>query len=181
MEQQMTITEALSEVTLIQKKIEKKQATVRDNLTVYEHQDDPYEKDGGLTKAMEAEVQSITDLEKRLLQIRRGIAKANMETEVKIGERTMSIFDWLNWRREVAKSSSSFAQTIYTKTKQTLDSNASRPAVYKDENEEQHLAKVKAVLPHTDYLKKAEDIEETLERLDGQLSLKNATVTITLQ
>ncbi len=177
---QLTITEALAEVSLVQKKIVKKRTTVNGTLTVYEHQDDPYQKDGGIEKAIAAEVQSINDLEKRLLNIRTGIAKANMETKITIGKTTRTIFDWLTWRREVAEKHKEFSQGIYSQTKRAIDQNAQRPAVFKDTNDEQQLAKVKAVLPYTDYLKDAEDVEDTLEKLDGLLSLKNATTTITL-
>ena len=176
--EKMTITEGLAEIKLIQKKIAKKQQIVRENLTKFEHIDDPFVKDGGIDKVMEAHVQSIKDLHKRLLSIRNAIAVANIKTEVTVDRKTMSIFDWLNWRREVANHQKAFFDSIYTATNDAIKTQAKRPSVYKDEQENTHIVKVEPVLDYAKYLGDSAEIETALEALDGQLSLKNATVLI---
>jgi hypothetical protein len=50
---QTTITEALSEINLIKKKIEKKQQDVIGNLVRWEHLKDPFESVGGASSVFE--------------------------------------------------------------------------------------------------------------------------------
>jgi hypothetical protein len=58
----LTITEALSEINLIKKKLVSKRGNVTQNLTRALHVKDPYESQGGSEAMIRAEVQSIADL-----------------------------------------------------------------------------------------------------------------------
>ena len=74
---QMTITEALAETKTIDKRISKKRTFVTDYLFRQDALRDPLEKEGGSVAAIEATRQAIGDLEKRLVDIRRAIARAH--------------------------------------------------------------------------------------------------------
>ncbi len=174
----ITITEALAEVPTIAKRIEKKQAFVMNYLYRQASVRDPHEADGGSAKLIAQEVQGIYDLCNRLIAIRAAIQKANAENFIAIGKQTRTIQDWLTWRREVAAGRQHFLGEL-SKTLRTVRAAAQkqgRQVVEKDPgsfNED-----VIANVNEKDLAAEIEGLEETLGVLDGQLSLKNATITI---
>lgn len=178
---QMTITEALAEVHLINKKLSKKRMEIKPLLTRLDHQADPYEKDGGSKKIVEETLQSINDLENRLVNIRSAIAKANLNETITVQGTTKSIFDWLAWRREVAEARSSFLNVTAATVQSAVDRNAQSPVAFKDpDNNEPKFAKLKVNVDYKALQEERENIETILGELDGQLSLKNATITVNL-
>lgn len=174
----LTITEALAEVKLIEKKVTKKRETVLANLTRYSHVQDPMDSDGGTAAWIQQEHQAIQDLQTRLEKIRSGVADANLKTSVTVGETTKSVFEWLTWKREVAPGYLNFLKQVHMSTKTALDGQNARPGLVTDSEGKQKLAELVLNVNYLDYLKQAERANDTLEHLDGQLSLKNATVLI---
>lgn len=175
----MTITEALAELKTIQKRIEKKREFVGQYLARQDGIKDPLEKDGGSATVIERERQSIADLETRIVAIRTNIQKVNQATPITVEGVTKTIAEWLTWRKEVAPgqqaSLSSLRRTIQSVRQQTQQkglqtiapgATAGSPADVVINVDEGQLAK------------DAELIETILGTLDGQLSLKNATVMI---
>jgi hypothetical protein len=178
----MTITEALAEIKTIGKRIEKKREFVLAYLFRQEGLKDPLEKDGGSVEAIKRELQSIADLEGRVINLRRGIQHANDKTEVTVKDNVLSIADWLTWRRDVAPGVQTFQHTLRVRLN-ALREQAKRggSAVIGA------VATVSSDAKPTDYIvnideaelaRKSEEIEEILGVLDGQLSLKNATIMI---
>lgn len=174
----MTITEALAEIKLINDKIQKKQAYVLDNLTRVRQQPDPLASKGGTSIVIAAEVQSIGDLESRLTKIRAAIMQANLSNMAECRGTTMPIYEWLVWKREVAKSLSNFYQQIYNNTKRKVDEIQRAPQLFKNDGDKPVLVELEVALPYMDYATKYSDVIETLNKLDGLLSLKNATITV---
>lgn len=177
--QQMTLTEALSEINLLNKKIATKKENILQHTTRVEHVTDPLEKDGGSVNFVKSELQAIEDLKTRLIKIRSAVLKANMENEIDIDGNKMTIAEWLTWKKEVAKDSMDFYSKAFQQTKLKLDRQESHPQVFKDEKTgEVKCIKVVANIDYPDYIKRHAKIDETYEKLDGKLSLKNATVTV---
>src|SRR5271154_1619796 len=106
--EKMTITEALSEVKLIEKKVTKKRETVMQNLVRAEHIPDAFVNEGGSNKVLTSEIQSIQDLSLRLEKIRASIARANLDHDITLNEKTKSIHEWLTWKRETAEKEGQF-------------------------------------------------------------------------
>lgn len=172
----MTITEALAEIKLIDNKIEKKQEFVYGNLFRAKHLPDPL---GDTTAKVVAEVQATVDLRKRRVKIRKAIAQANLTTEITIGNITRTIFEWLTWKREVVQNELGFIRAIHTKTKAAIDAVTKAPKFYKDEATQEN--KILEIIPSLDYslfVTAEQETQEALDKLDGLLSLKNATVMI---
>jgi hypothetical protein len=176
--EKMTITEGLSELNLIKKKIKTKENAFLGNLILAEHVKDPYENEGGTPEHLKKEFQSLTDLRRRLVKIRSAIASANLENEITLGEMTFSIHDWLTWKREISKEETSFINSVVSGTKSTLDKIAQQPQIYKDSEEKTHLVKFKTCIDYPEFVRKQEKMQELFENLDGKLSLKNATIVI---
>jgi hypothetical protein len=127
---------------------------------------------------IQSETQALADLGRRLMKIRAGISRANLETEITVGEETRSVHDWLVWKRELSAPQAAFTKQVHQTVKNSLDAIARQPQVYKDEAGATHLAKLVSNIDYAEWIKADEKLNEKLEVLDGKLSLKNATVTI---
>ncbi len=178
MSEKITITEALSELNLIKKKIDKKKEMILANLAKVKHVPDPYAKQGGGAQANLNELQGIKDLSTRLIRIRGSIAQANLNNKISINGHELSIHDWLTWKREIAPLKQKFFLDLCQKTKQNMDHWAKTPQVFKDEEGKTHLAEYESNIDYADIMKEAEHLGDCLEKLDGQLSLRNATIVI---
>lgn len=175
---QITITEALADIKLITKKLETKVQFVQNNLTRYKHVPDPL---GNGADAIRAEVQSISDLRQRLVALRGAIAKANLENTITISDKTQSIQNWLTWKRECAADELAFFNKVHTLVKQSIDANASRPQLYKDDpNAQPKVVEIETNVNYVEFVERAQRTQENLDKLDGQLSLKNATILVTV-
>ena len=176
----ITITEALAEVPTISKRIAKKQQVILDFLHRPAAMHDPHEKDGGSAEFVRRELQGIADLEQRLIDIRSGIARANAATTITIGNTTRSITDWLTWRREVAEGQRG-RLAAQANSLRNLRSKAQQSGVRIIEGQTSDSPTDWIVnINERDLADQIEALETTLGALDGQLSLKNATVTIAL-
>lgn len=173
----ITITEALAEIPTIGKRVGKKQKFIKDYLYRQANIRDPHEKNGGSAVLLKQEFQAIKDLEDRLIAIRAEIQRANQENTIAIGEETRTIADWLTWRREISSTTQNFyAQlsnslnhvrtTAMQRGLSVTDKDTGSPSDFVVNLDEKWLAE------------EIEHLENVLGILDGQLSLKNATITI---
>lgn len=179
----ITITEALAEIKTIGNRLDAKRTFIGAMLARQEGVKDPMEKDGGSAAVIEKERQSIRDLQTRIVDIRRGISQANEQTFVTINGTPRSISDWLTWRRDVAPGEKAFLLNMRDALNR-LREKAKREGVtlVAGDRSVETTAPTDWVV-NIDERKLAEEIEQmedTLGQLDGQLSLKNATVTIEL-
>src|SRR5690348_15022934 len=175
----ITITEALAEIKTVQKRIEKKREFISQFIARQDGLKDPLEKDGGSFASIARERQSIHDLEDRIVALRRGIQVANEETMVTLNGTSRSVADWLVWRRDVAPGYQKF-----------LNDLRGRLNAIRDRARQQGSNMVMASTPTekpTDFVvnlneqelaAEIETLEDTLGQLDGQLSLKNATIQL---
>ncbi len=175
----LTMTEALAELKTIGKRIEKKREYVGTFLCRQDGIKDPLEKDGGSVEALKRERQAIADLETRHVLIRTSIQKKNQETPITIGDTTKTIAEWLTWRKEIAGG----AQSFVNKMRQQIQ-NARNQAQQKGWGVVTPGAPASAptdlvvMVDESELAASAERFESILGTLDGQLSLKNATVMI---
>jgi hypothetical protein len=176
--EKMTITEGLAEIKLIEKKMEKKKTMIVSNLTRFKQVKDPFEKEGGSQTTIRQEMQSVSDLQKRLENIRSAIAKANLFESVTVGAQTKSIYSWLIWKREILENDEKFKQSIVNQIKSQIDRQSVNPQVWKTEAGGVELCELILNADYGEQLKALENLGDIKEKLDGQLSLKNATVVI---
>lgn len=176
--EKITITEALSEINLIKKKIASKRTKILSALVRVEHVKDPFESDGGSAKMIDAETQSVNDLHTRLINIRSGVSEANLAHTISISEVTMSIHNWLIWKREIAKDNLAFLKNECTTIKGHTDALSTRPQMYKDANDQPQFIKTVVNADYAKLLHVEERMSGVFEQLDGKLSLKNATILI---
>jgi hypothetical protein len=172
-----TITEGLAELKTLTARIQKKREFVLGCLGRQEAFKDPHEKDGGSKTVIARERQAITDLEARTVAIRSAIQGANRETELVVNGLTMTIHDWLVWRREVAPGQKQFLANLRG-TVEKIRSNAQSKGFQINPAADAKPQDVIINVDEYELAKQAEALEDLLGTLDGLLSLKNATITI---
>ena len=174
----MTITEALSEINLIKKKAEKKTNAILANLTKPKHLPDQLESEGGSKQFLKQEIQALEDLYNRQIKIKGSIGKANITNNITINGKTQSIHDWLIWKRDIAQVQINFNTKVYTEVKKQIEQFQRQPQIYKDKDDKTQLLEIEPNVEYGEFLKKTEELQDVFDKLDGQLSLKNATIII---
>lgn len=170
----MTITEALAEMKTLIKRIQSKREYVTTYLLRIETLKDPL---GDSKKAIAEEMQAINDLETRLVDLRRAVNFQNDITTIEIEGLSKTIAGWIVWRRDVAPSRERFITQLRSKLNQARDQLRTQPMYATKEQSEKPLDMVVNVDEQA-LNEEAEQIKNILGQLDGQLSLKNATVEI---
>ena len=176
---EITITEALAEIPTIEKRIEKKQDFILNYLYRQSSIRDPHEKDGGSGVLIAREKQAIKDLQERLIKIRAAIQKANAENMITVGDQTRTIVDWLTWRREIAQKQRYFLQKMISQI-QEMRQKALRQGVGVTDKDTGFSSDYVVNVNELELANEIEELENILGTLDGQLSLKNATIKIDL-
>lgn len=173
----MTITEALAEHKTNVKKIAKKADLIMAYVWRPENLKDPLEKQGGSWSTVQSERQAIGDLLERNVAIRAAIADINSKTSLTINGVTRTIEQWLVWRREAGP----MLQNIQHRLRSELTkAHASVLRIQAGAGSTDKPAEVTINLDEAAFAKEVELLEDTLGQLDGQLSLKNATIQITI-
>lgn len=175
----LTITEALAEIKTINRRLEKKRQFVLDHLFLQGSVKDPLREDGGSPMVIKQVRQSIADLENRILKIRSAINAANQETGLTIGGVTRTISDWLVWRRDVANGHAQFLNSTRNHIN-SVRQQARQKELTVREGTAEALNEIAVHVNERELAEAIEQHEEILGALDGQLSLLNATVTITV-
>jgi hypothetical protein len=140
---------------------------------------DPHEKDGGSFQVVARERQAITDLETRIVTLRRGIQSVNDTTVVSINGITRTIAEWLTWRRDVAPTHQAFLNKLrsgLSSVRQQVRAQGNNVIAAGGQAEKSTDWVIN--INEQELAKEIELLEDTLGQLDGQLSLKNATVPI---
>lgn len=175
----ITITEALAEIKTIDKRLDKKRDFIRTYIARPDNIKDPHIKDGGTPALIAAEQQAISDLEDRIVFLRRGIQKANEKVDVTIQGRTRSIADWIVWRRDVAPKHQSYLNQINMALNMVRTEAAKKGvAMVSTGSEPQKPNDIIVNVNEKQLSVDLETMEIILGELDGILSLKNATVMI---
>lgn len=174
----LSVTEALAEVSLIEKKVASKRAYISQNLGRSSAVGDPLEKSGGSDKVITETFQAISDLDKRRVAIRSAIQGKNCEAKLTINERTMSITDWLNTRREVAPGHLDFLKQLNTAQQQLKTQFERQPQILKGDDGKQTIITPVFHIDPAWVQKELETWETMMGELDGKLSYLNATTFI---
>jgi len=175
----ITISEALAEIKTINKRLSKKEEFIAEHLMRPEQMRDPLEGQGGQRAAIISERQSMLDLQQRVVNIRLAIQQVNMTTDLTVLGVTKTMAAWLVWRRDVAPKEQAFLTKIrqgVAKLRQDLLKQGMKVVSGEQASGRDVLVNIDEKL----LAEGSEHLERTLGELDGMLSLKNATIMITL-
>ena len=179
MTDRITITEALAEIKTIDKRIGKKRENILPYLWRQEQLRDPHERDGGSAQYIRQELQAVGDLETRKVGLRRAIQHANDSNTIELGGQKRTISDWLSWRREVAPGQQSFLSQMANHVRQARSqAQAKGFAVVGAGAVPASPSDLLVNINEQELSQQMETLENVLGSLDGQLSLKNATVFV---
>jgi hypothetical protein len=182
----LTITEALQEIKTIGSRLQKKRQAIINYLARDSRVRDPLEKDGGSEKYITQERQAISDLEKRIITIRTAIQRSNLDSPLCVGTKSMSVAEWLTWRREVSTLGKQFLvnltqgiSAIRADTQKKGGRVIAAAAVAVSESiGSGDPPQIAVNIDENELIRDQEEMEEILGTLDGKLSLFNATTLI---
>ncbi len=183
---ELTITEALAEMKTIDKRIEKKNDYILNYLIREEDRRDPLDSEGGSVTVIAREKQAINDLLERKVKIRMIINRINADILLTVGGVTRSIAEWIVWRRDAAPIlrdllTEQSRRIRAARTRDVQTANVRRTASgLTSKVEEPRAVDIVVNVPEGELATQIENLEQTLGSLDGQLSLKNATVLVEL-
>jgi hypothetical protein len=172
-----TITEALAEIATIDKRLPKKASDLIPYVARVEQVKDPMEKSGGSAKYLREQRQSFSDLLARKVALRAAIAKSNAETEITIAGKSMSVADWLVWKRECHVSLQNMRRGLLSQA-QGARAAAQKQGVMLVKVGEGQPDDIVVNLDEGELLQEIDEAEEQFGLLDGLLSLKNATTFV---
>lgn len=176
----MTITEALAEIKTILKRIQSKREFIETYQLRLDSLKDPLEKDGGSAKAVAEATQAVSDLENRIVALRAAIADANTSNTILLEGVEKPIADWLIWRREIAPGQERFLQTLTGRLAAARQQIIGKNYSWGKETPQDKQADIIVNIDETKLNKDKEKIKNILGQLDGQLSLKNATILLNI-
>jgi hypothetical protein len=174
----LTISDALAEVQTIRRRIDQKQQLIAAYLLREAKYRDPLGAEGGSAAVLAREWASVRALHERTVLLRRLIQNAYERTLITFGEQTRSLADWLAWRREVSARRAGFLRTLSTRIRGARARAALHARAFPSESGRDKPADVIVHLNEQELAREAETLEELLGNLNGQLGLKNATITI---
>jgi hypothetical protein len=178
---ELTITEALAEIKMIQKRVEKKIEQVRTYGLRQDCLRDPLEKDGGSRAVCRQELQAIRDLMERQILIRTKISQVNRDTLVAVDGLIRTVESWLIWKREVARKKADMLAGFLKGLEQAREEAKRKGwAVMQTGQIPERPTDVIVNLDERGLTLELEELEALMERLDGKLSLSNATAYITM-
>lgn len=179
----LTVTEALADIKTLVKRIEKKRQSTYGVLARQYGLRDPMERSGGSIEFIRAERQGIKDLEERLVGLRVAIQELNQREEITIDGETRTIASWLTWRKEVLPGQRLYLDNLRAKLEQVRREAAQKQVGVVNVNQQTADTKLSDLLINIDegqLAREIEHLEHVVGTLDGQLSLKNATTTISI-
>jgi hypothetical protein len=174
----MTLTEAFAEIEAINRHLTLQHAFLLALAVRPANLRDSLASTGGSAAMVAQEMQSLKALEDHRLAVRRAVRAVAQSATITIGEQTRTIADWLEWRRKVAPGRRSLLrsmrESIQSARKQAQDWNYAQP----EGNVSVRPIDIVVNVHEPDWARQSEFLEEALGSLDGQLSLKSATLTI---
>lgn len=174
----MTITEGLAAVKTINKRLNKKRMNLMPYLWRHSSERDLLEKSGGSAEHIKREMQGISDIESRLIGIRDAILAANRTYQITVRGITRTISEWLTWRREVAKDRLLFLSQMHQGILAAREKARQKSMQVTTSSQTEDMNALVIVIDEAALVKDIELMEQVLGDLDGQLQLKNATLTI---
>lgn len=174
----LTITEALAEIKTIKARIQKKRENVMRYFARDSRMRDPLSDDGGSIEYVKRERQGIADLEERTVKIRSSIQAANLATTLTLGEKTRTLADWLNWRRDVSEGSKTFLAQMVGSLNSVRQQAQKQGISVSDKDSGSAVPEIVVAVNEKQLAGEVEGIETLLGDLDGRLSLLNATTFI---
>ncbi len=176
----LTITEALAEIATIDKRLPKKADEMLPYVARVEQVRDPFLDQGGSAVYITRERQSFNDLQKRKIALRAAIAKANAETTIVVNGKERTVADWLVWKRECYSATVRMLNGLLNHVRAIRREAQQKGVTLVNVDQKAQADDVVVNVDEQKLIEELDALEETFGKLDGLLSLKNATTLIEL-
>lgn len=179
MKAKMTITEALQELKTLDKRIDSTREFIlkygiRQGSTI-----DPLDDEGGAHVAIPQRMQSLRDLFARKVSIRSAINKKNADTLLTLGGKSMTLAEWIVWRRDVFQKEIEAFRALQRQVIEARRQCIEKGMTLKDDGTQPNrVQEVSCFIPESKIQKEIETLQEIESTLDGKLSMINATTTV---
>lgn len=174
----MNIAHGFSEIRLSEKKISHAEAFITQNLARGASLIDPYADKGSSQKEeVERSLQSIHDLEERIVDIKLAIARANASTSFTIDMVTRTVAEWIIWRQTSADRQLKLIQDVAATIRRLGNEHTASLrglALGRDTKPDQMIF----FLDEQWVRDQLDRHEEIYEKLDAELSVFNATTEL---
>lgn len=174
----MTITEALAEIATIDKRLPKKLADMVPYVARPDQVRDPFERSGGSEKYLREERQSYQDLLRRKIELRAAVAKANAQTTLDVDGTTMTVADWLVWKRECYQATRDLLEGLIDQARRARQLAQQHGGAVLTKNASGETGDVVVSVDERALVADLDALTEHFGKLDGLLSLLNATTYI---
>jgi hypothetical protein len=178
--ERMTVTELFAEIKLTREKVLKKNSSILKYAAVAGKLRDPLERQGGSEAFIKAETQAVRDLQARLVRMLTAMHKSNMKVQCTIEGETKSVYEWLVWRKEIFPALSGHYGNLLMGA-QTIRANEQRSSAMANSKSQDGTAPevvVQVFFDEKQTMAEAEKLTAIYQKLDGQLSLLNATTVV---
>ena len=181
-----TLTEALTELRSLDKRIKAKREAIRSYLARQAAMADPFHAEGGTSAFITRELEGIETFEERVLALRGAIYEANSATKLEIGDETRTLAEWLTWRTEIAYPRQRFLQKLYQRIKDVRREALARGTTVVTATIAAGAlgapppAGVIVNVNERELVNELEGLDTMLSQFEGQLAVKNATTMVTV-
>lgn len=177
--QTLRISEAMAEIKLAVKKISTSLDFVMRNLKREDYRKDPFEKEGSTQEAeVQAAIQSMRDNQLRIVSLKSAINQSNMTTTLTVEGVTQTVAEWLIWRRDVLPISKKILLALANGLADVTHSTPSPRRAYTTPTPIEPIPNWVVNVSDRTVLNELQKLETIEERLDGALSVLNATTEI---
>jgi len=167
----MMIIEALKELPLIIKKIEKNNGLIQEYAAISTNRENPFGSIEACKEKVKSLLQSNQDLIDNYLELKRDISYTNAISELKIGDKTISITAWLMYRNILSSLELEGYSNLNTKYAESSFSVSKEEAVLG--------VQINRMYYEGEKLKAIETIEDRVGKIDSALEIFNATNSLT--
>lgn len=179
----MTVTEALAEIRVLEKRLDKERNFAGQFCARISTVRDPLEKEGGSPAAVAASVQKIADLEANVVAIRKAIQDANAATELSIDTDFLpspvtTVQTWLMWKREVMPKRIGWINGVLQAIERSRNEIRQKHAGGVKVGDVLVDVQLTVDIDEAALRAESKELEAMVEKVDGLLNLKNATTVI---
>jgi len=174
----LTLTEAFAEIAAIDRHLARKRHLLHLLAIRPGYLRDPLASAGGLAAVAAQQQAAIEALEERWIVIRRAVRAVAQSVTITLGAETRPMADWLEWRRKVAYEQRKCLRTLREQIDDAWREARAANAAYAEGDGPDHAFGILVNLNEQELARQTELLEEAISGLEGQLSLKSATLTI---
>jgi hypothetical protein len=169
----MKIIEALKELPVIEKRIEKQASQIAEYAGLVSNEQPPFGTSDAQKKKVSELIQSNYDLSKRYAKLKRALAITNTQVEVEVLGEKRTIAEWITFKTHTANQ---LARTL-----NALNLSHAQARLQTSKFDVTEGIKIERMYDEEFKLKQSNRVQELLDNIDATLEIVNATTDLTVE